>query len=168
MRYILPIFHKICRILVGMYLLCLRSPRCDFELIFIVYLVGDVAARHPSPRVHQLGDPSNSIWSYSRNYNQTRCEVINLFWLSTPCPLEYSRIKNKIGPLQAPLNALLHTTQSYCLNNFEKKVVALTLIGMGFSLIATASKFVRVSISKGLCQFSYESDLEFSMKHARG
>ena len=132
MRYFLPIFHKICRILVGMYLLCLRSPRCDFELIFIVYLVGDVAARHPSPRVHQLGDPSNSIWSYSRNYNQTRCEVINLFWLSTPCPLEYSRIKNKIGPLQAPLNALLHTTQSYCLNNFEKKVVALTLIGMGF------------------------------------
>ena len=55
------------------------SPRCDFELIFIVYLVGDVAARHPSPRVHQLGDPSNSIWSYSRNYNQTRYEVINLF-----------------------------------------------------------------------------------------
>ena len=71
-----------------MYLLCLRSPRCDFELIFIVYLVGDVAARHPSPRVHQLGDPSNSIWSYSRKYNTTRYEQINLHWLCTPLPYQ--------------------------------------------------------------------------------
>ena len=97
----MPIFHKIWRILVGMYLLCLRSPRCDFELIFIVYLVGDVAARHPSPRVHQLGDPSNSIWSYSRKYNWTRYEQINLHWLCTPFPYQK---QITLSPCLSPLD----------------------------------------------------------------
>ena len=126
----MPILYKICLILVGMYLLCLRSPRCDFELIFIVYLVGDVAARHPSPRVHQLGDPSNSIWSYSRNYNQTRYAVINMkqsICFDYLLLVHYrGRIKNKNWSV-AGTGCFTPDNTELCSNSFGEKVVASTL-----------------------------------------